>query len=81
MLKAMRGYEEVGDDGMMMPDYVPRSKASTVDRDLRSPSDIKALIAAVSEEAAASRASGQLVIETLPPASVMAPDLCRSCGP
>ena len=28
MLKAMRVYKEVGYDGMMMPDHVPRSKAT-----------------------------------------------------
>jgi mannonate dehydratase len=53
MLKAMRVYKEVGFDGMMMPDHVPK-----IDGDARSaqafayaPGYIKALIAAVSAEA------------------------------
>jgi mannonate dehydratase len=53
MLKAMRVYKEVGYDGMMMPDHVPRIEgdASEAQGFAFALGYIKALIAAVSAEA------------------------------
>jgi mannonate dehydratase len=53
MLKAMRVYKEVGFDGMMMPDHVPRIDGDTNQFQAFAFAFgyIKALIAAVSAEA------------------------------
>jgi mannonate dehydratase len=51
MLKAMRVYKEVGYDGMMMPDHVPRVEGISNDQGFAFAFGyIKALIAAVSAE-------------------------------
>ena len=52
MLKAMRVYKEVGYDGMMMPDHVPRIEGiDSMTGFAFAFGYIKALIAAVSAEA------------------------------
>ena len=53
MLKAMRVYKEVGYDGMMMPDHVPRIEGAASEQGFAFAFGyIKALIAAVSAEGA-----------------------------